>query len=168
MPTAARGDDTDSTACLAAALKLEEFLPYRLNILASFVSQALSRIYSDRYGIGIAEWRVLATLGQHGVMTGKAVGDYSHMHKTKVSRAVTTLTQRKWVARETNPDDLRETFLSLTTAGRAVYDELAPVAKDFAQKLLDVVAPADRAALDRSLARLTDYSAKLASDDDRR
>src|SRR5262249_16202420 len=51
------------------ALKLEEFLPYRLNVCASLVSQALSRIYSDRYKIGAPEWRVLVTLGQFGAMT---------------------------------------------------------------------------------------------------
>src|SRR5712692_3377659 len=54
----------------AAPLKLEEFLPYRLNVVASLVSQALSRIYAERYGIGVPEWRVLVTLGQYGLMTG--------------------------------------------------------------------------------------------------
>ena len=43
------------------ALKLEEFLPYRLNVCASLVSQALSRIYTERYKIGVPEWRVLAS-----------------------------------------------------------------------------------------------------------
>ena len=80
-----------------APLKLEEFLPYRLNVVASLVSQALSRIYADRYGIGVPEWRVLVTLGQYGMMTGKAIGAHSHMHKTKVSRAVALLEKRKLV-----------------------------------------------------------------------
>ena len=31
-----------------AALKLEEFLPYRLNVCAALVTQALSRIYAER------------------------------------------------------------------------------------------------------------------------
>ena len=79
----------------AAPLKLEEFLPYRLNVVASLVSQALSRVYADRYGIGVPEWRVLVTLGQFGMMTGKAIGAHSHMHKTKVSRAVALLEKRK-------------------------------------------------------------------------
>ena len=65
-----------------APLRLEEFLPYRLNVLASLVSQALSRIYVERYGLGVPEWRVLVTLGQHGVMTAKAIGAHTHMHKT--------------------------------------------------------------------------------------
>ena len=52
----------------AAPLKLEEFLPYRLNVVASLVSQALSRIYVDRYGIGVPEWRILVTLGEFETM----------------------------------------------------------------------------------------------------
>ena len=57
----------------APLLRLEEFLPHRLNVLSSLVSQALTRVYG-RYGIGIPEWRVLVTLGENGVLTGKVVG----------------------------------------------------------------------------------------------
>ena len=71
-------------------LRLEDFLPHRLNVLSSLVSQALTRVYG-RYGIGIPEWRVLVSLGQFGVMTGKEIGSRTHMHKTKVSRAVAQL-----------------------------------------------------------------------------
>src|SRR5665213_1514793 len=52
-----------SDAAEAALLKLEEFLPYRLNVCATLVSLALSRIYAERYKIGTSEWRVLVTLG---------------------------------------------------------------------------------------------------------
>src|SRR4249919_1618606 len=138
---AGRGDD--------APLKLEQFLPYRLNVVASLVSQALSRIYADRYGIGVPEWRVLVTLGQYGMMTGKAIGSHSHMHKTKVSRAVALLERRKLVTRRANRADLREAFLSLTSAGREIYRELAPTALEFARDLLETVDAADREALDR-------------------
>lgn len=145
-----------------APLKLESFLPYRLNVVASLVSQALSRIYADRYSIGVPEWRVLVTLGQYGTMTGKAVGAHSHMHKTKVSRAVALLEKRKLVTRRANRDDMREAFLSLTPAGRAIYEELAPIAIDFARRFTDAIAPADRAAFDRALDSLTKRAATLA------
>jgi DNA-binding MarR family transcriptional regulator len=145
-----------------AALKLEEFLPYRLNVCASLVTQALSRIYRERHKIGVPEWRVLVTLGQFGMMTAKAVGIHSYMHKTKVSRAVALLERRKLVTRRANRADLREAFLSLTPAGRDVYDELAPVSLDFVQQLMDTVDAADRAALDRALKKLTEHSVQLA------
>lgn len=149
---------------IADVLKLEEFLPYRLNVVASLTSQALSRIYADRYGIGIPEWRVLVTIGQYGMMTGKAIGEHSHMHKTKVSRAVAVLERRKLLARRTNRADLREAFLSLTPAGMLIYQELAPIALDFARRLGEVIEPADRAAFDRAVDRLTERSASLAAE----
>jgi DNA-binding MarR family transcriptional regulator len=158
MPTeaAGRGDN--------APLNLEQFMPYRLNVVASLVSQALSRIYADRYGIGVPEWRVLVTLGQHGMMTGKGIGGHSHMHKTKVSRAVALLEKRKLVARRANRADLREAFLALTPAGRAMYDDLAPIALNFANRLSEVVDTADRAAFERAVDRLIERSAKLAAE----
>jgi DNA-binding MarR family transcriptional regulator len=151
-----RGDD--------APLKLEEFLPYRLNVVASLVSQALSRIYADRYGIGVPEWRVLVTLGQYGMMTGKAIGAHSHMHKTKVSRAVALLERRKLIARRANREDLRESFLTLTPAGRAMYQDLAPIALDFAQRLSEAIEIMDRPAFDRAVDRLIERSAKLSAE----
>jgi DNA-binding MarR family transcriptional regulator len=154
--SAGRGDN--------APLKLEEFLPYRLNVVASLVSQALSRIYAERYSIGVPEWRVLVTLGQFGMMTGKAIGAHSHMHKTKVSRAVALLEKRKLVARRANRADLRESFLALTPAGRTMYEDLAPIALEFTQRLSEVIEPADRTAFERAIDRLTERSAKLAAE----
>ena len=103
-------------------------------------------------------------------MTGKQIGAHSHMHKTKVSRAVALLEKRKLVARRSNNADLRESFLSLTPAGRAAYEELAPVAIDFGKRLTEVIDPADRAAFGRALdaliARSVELSAEAAKDDE--
>ncbi len=148
----------------AAPLKLEQFLPYRLNLVASLVSQALSRVYARRYRIGVPEWRVLVTLGQFGVMTGKAIGAHTHMHKTKVSRAVALLEKRKLVVRRANRADMRESFLSLTGPGRAIYEELAPHALEFAQRLTDILTPGDREAFNRALQQIIDRSAQLVAE----
>jgi DNA-binding MarR family transcriptional regulator len=107
---------------------------------------------------------VLVTLGQFGVMTGKAIGAHSHMHKTKVSRAVAELEKRKLVTRRANRADLRESFLSLTAAGRTIYEELAPGALDFARRLAEVVDPADRTAFERAMQLLTERSRILAEE----
>jgi DNA-binding MarR family transcriptional regulator len=156
-----RPDSAQPKAIGSAQLKLEEFLPYRLSVLATLVSQALSRLYAERHNIGVPEWRVIATLGQFGTMTGKAIGAHSQMHKTKVSRAVAQLARRKLVVRQTNTDDLREAFLSLTPEGREVYEQIAPSAVDFARELTAAVDPADWPALDRALASLTECSRRL-------
>jgi DNA-binding MarR family transcriptional regulator len=147
-----------------APLKLEQFLPYQLNVVASLVSMALSRVYARRYRIGVPEWRVLVTLGQYGVMTGKTIGAHTHMHKTKVSRAVALLEKRKLLIRRANRADMREAFLSLTAGGRAMYEELAPHALDFSRRLTEIINPDDRQAFDRALQQLTDRSAQLVAE----
>ncbi len=144
--------------------KLENFLPYQLDVVASLVSQALSRIYSRRYGIGMPEWRILITLGQYEAMTAKAIGAHTHMHKTKVSRAVALMEKRRLLARRANRDDMREAFLSLTASGRATYEEVAPHALDFARRLTEILTPADRDAFNRVLSQLTARSAQLAAE----
>src|SRR5438034_11780272 len=83
-----------SAASEAPLLKLEDFLPHRLNVLSSLVSQALTRVYG-RYGIGIPEWRGLGTLGENGLRTGKTGGGQAHIHQTNVSRAVAQAEQPK-------------------------------------------------------------------------
>jgi DNA-binding MarR family transcriptional regulator len=147
-----------------APLKLEHFLPYQLNMVSSLVSQALSRVYARRYGIGVPEWRVVVTLGQYGVMTAKAIGAHTHMHKTKVSRAVALMEKRRLIARRANRDDMRETFLSLTAAGRTMYEEVAPHALEFARRLTEILSPSDREAFDRALRQLTARSAELVAE----
>jgi DNA-binding MarR family transcriptional regulator len=152
----------------AALLRLEDFLPHRLNVLSNLVSQALTRVYGG-HGITIPEWRVLVSLGQFGVMTGKAIGARTHMHKTKVSRAVAELERRKWLSRRANRSDLREAFLSLTPAGRAVYEELAPRALEFTARLSEAISPTDHLAFDRAVKQLTARSAALvAKSEDRK
>lgn len=135
-------------------IELEHFLPYRLNVVAEAVSRALSRLYEDRHGITIAEWRVIATLGQYERMTAKDIGAHSRMHKTKVSRAVARLAERDCVVRTSNSQDKREAFLELTSAGRAIYDDLVPRALAFQKKLSDALSKEEQANLDTLLSKL--------------
>src|ERR1700691_4092356 len=159
-PAAANGATVNENA----PLKLEQFLPYQLNVVSSLVSQALSRVYAQRYGIGVPEWRVLVTLGQYQMMTAKAIGAHTHMRKTKVSRAVAILEKRRLLGRRPNREDKREAFLSLTAAGRNIYEELAPHALDFAKPLTEIQTSADRVAFNRALSQLTARSTQLVAE----
>jgi DNA-binding MarR family transcriptional regulator len=135
-------------------LDLERFLPYRLNVVAEAVSQALSRLYGQRYGIGVPEWRVLATLGQYRGMTAKQIGAHSRMHKTKVSRAVAGLEERGFLSREANPADMREAFLALTPEGDRIYRDLVPEVMNFAAALTADLTSQERQLFDNLLLRI--------------
>ncbi len=145
-------------------LNLQEFLPYRLAVLAETVSQSLSQLYNARYGIAIPEWRVISILGQYGTTTAKQIGTHSRMHKTMVSRAVAALERKGLVERSANSDDMREAFVTLSARGRAVYGEITPAAADFADALVGVLSSEERGHLDTILTKLNDHASQLADD----
>jgi DNA-binding MarR family transcriptional regulator len=157
--------DVKSPRAARPLLDLERFLPYRLNVVAEGVSRALSRLYAERYGIGIPEWRVIATLGQYDRMTAKDVGVHSRMHKTKVSRAVAALEAKGLASRQPNEDDMREAFLTLTSRGRRVYQDLVPHALAFERALDAALGARDRDHLDGVLRRLEARAQELAASD---
>jgi DNA-binding MarR family transcriptional regulator len=124
-----------------AKLLLERFLPYRLNRISTAVSLAFRTVYGPHHDLTVPEWRVLATLGQAEAMSAKAIGRHSSMHKTKVSRAVRALEERRWLVRRENLDDRREEILSLTPLGRRTYDDIVPRAVAFEKRLIDALGP---------------------------
>ena len=60
---------------LRARLRLEDFLPYRLSVVANVVSAALSAAYSRRFGLSIPEWRVVAVLANHPDLSAAQVAE---------------------------------------------------------------------------------------------
>ena len=119
-----------------SALELAGFIPFRLNRLAAAVSDHLSGIYRERFGLDIPEWRVMATVGPVRGCTAQDIAGSTRMHKTRVSRAVAHLEERGLMARATKSDDRREMELRLTKAGRRMYTELMPLALERERALL--------------------------------
>ncbi len=102
----------------AGDFDLEQFLPFRLNRAAEFIALRFAAAYKAEYGLTRPEWRTLAALGSSGRMTATEVGVHSTMHKTKVSRAVFALEERRWLKRTQDEDDRRVEHLELTAAGQ--------------------------------------------------
>jgi DNA-binding MarR family transcriptional regulator len=125
-------------------LQLETFLPYRLNRATALAIGEFSRIYREEFGLTVPEWRVLATLSALGSATATEIGRDSAMHKTKVSRAVASLQQRRWVTRETDEADRRIEHLSLTASGKAAFRRLAPKMLAFEEQLLGRLSAGER------------------------
>jgi DNA-binding MarR family transcriptional regulator len=135
-------------------LTLETFLPYRLNRLSETVSLDLRPVYKERHGLNRPEWRVLAALAEIGPTTATVLGAHSAQHKTKVSRAVKALEERRWIARDKDPKDHRHEVITLTAAGRRAYDGLMAPMRAAEDRILERLSAADRAALERGLSAL--------------
>lgn len=138
------------------ALILSEFLPYRLSVLSNTVSRGLARLYSEQFAMTIPEWRVMAVLGSFGPMTANEVAARAAMDKVQVSRAVSRLLKAGRLSRAEDPGDRRRAVLDFTSQGRAVYQEIVPLALARERVLLDGLSDEDRATLDRVLQTLLD------------
>ena len=114
---------------------LRDFLPFLLNQAAEESSLEFQRVYKDRYGMLRTEWRVLFHLGNYGEMTARDIGLRAKTHKTKISRAVRKLEQRRFLQRVRDENDRRVERLSLTQSGQAAYRELSGIAQDYDAKL---------------------------------
>lgn len=109
-------------------LRLEGFVPFRLNRLAAGVSGHLAEVYRGPLALEVPAWRVLATVGERGRCTAQQIVASTRMHKTRVSRAIAQLLERRLIARLPSPGDRRERPLRLTGAGQRMYARLVPLA----------------------------------------
>ena len=133
---------------------LQDFLPYLLNQAAETSSLAFQQVYKGRYGMLRTEWRVLFHLGRYGRMTAKEIGPRAKTHKTKISRAVQKLAERRFLTRERDETDRRHEYLELTAAGQAVYRDLRAVAAEYDARLVAQFTPDEAAQLRAMLQRL--------------
>ncbi len=134
-----------------APLDLGAFLPYRLSVLANRVSANFSAIYATRFQLTIPDWRVMAVLGQAGGLAADDVCQRTEMDKVTVSRAIARLHARGLVRRGTAAQDRRRLALDLTARGRAIYDRLVPLARDYEGWLRSALTPDEARTLDRLL-----------------
>lgn len=103
---------------------LATFIPYLLNRAAEKTSHEFEAVYKSRYGMLRMEWRVLFHLGRYGSLTAKDICIKGDLHKTKVSRAVAALEEKRFLERESQPNDRRYETLSLSYKGLSVYRDL--------------------------------------------
>jgi len=111
-------------------IDLQNFLPFRLNRLSTILSRRLSELYSDKYGLDVPQWRVIATLGHRQVCTAQSIVSATYTHKSTISRAVSKLVASGYVESFSSETDKREMLLRFTALGQALYKELVPLIRE--------------------------------------
>jgi DNA-binding MarR family transcriptional regulator len=147
-----------------ARLDLDRFVPYRLSVLTNRVSGAIARHYSERFDLSIPEWRVMAVLGQTPALSAREVAARTAMDKVQVSRAVASLMRARRVARSVDAKDGRIMRLSLTRQGKAIYDEIVPLALHLEELFLAALSTEERKTFDHLMAKLARQVRLLAPD----
>lgn len=144
-----------------AKLQLDQFLPYQLSITSNAVSDLIARTYRGRFGLKIPEWRLMAVLGENASATQRQLVAATHMDKVTVNRATKALEDRGLIGRAPNAADGRSHHLALTSTGRELYDQIAPLALAMEAELETILGGDEARQLAKMLGQLRDKVGEL-------
>jgi DNA-binding MarR family transcriptional regulator len=117
-------------------LPLTDLIAFRLIHLADVISRAASAAYEKQHGINNSELRALIVLREQQPLSVGELSRRGRIDKAWVSRSLDHLGERGLVARTPHPTDNRMVLISLTPAGVAMIDRLAPIAWERQKRLL--------------------------------
>ncbi len=118
-------------------LQLETFLPAVIRNLAEGITANMSGSYTGDFQLTVTEWRILLQLAEHKTLTATQVVEVTAMEKSKVSRALSGLEDRGFVARTPSELDHRIKTLALTESGLTLYNAIVPRVLDWEKNLLE-------------------------------
>lgn len=135
---------------------LEHYVPAYLTWIANKLSRGASQAYLSALDVGIETWRILVLLAIETSISAQRVSKVIGMDKASVSRTFKSMQQRGLVTMGLDENDGRLRVATITTAGRALHDQILGIALDREQALLSVLDAAERQTLIGLLRRLHD------------
>lgn len=144
------------------ALDLENHASAYLTWIANKISGSASKIYRNRFGVGIADWRIMALLAVEPWIPATRISEVIGFDKTVISRSVAFLQERGLVETRFRDNNFRRQFIALTRKGVGLHDEIVDIARDREEFLLADLNAQDRRALMRLLAKIHTRASLLA------
>lgn len=125
MPTktdTSLGDGQPSTR-----LDPRQLIAYRILSLSALLNRGIETVLDTEAGLSVRQWRVLLCLANYGASSVQRIADFCRYDKSQVSRAVSELQARKLVRSKPSPEDGRSIVVSMTAAGRRLYEQALPL-----------------------------------------
>jgi DNA-binding MarR family transcriptional regulator len=130
---------------------MDQYVPALITWLANKLSASASSLYLQTFGVGIIEWRIMATLALEPEISGARICQVVGLDKAAVSRGFLKLSKAgliEWRGTE------RSRLAMLSAAGRQLHDRIVPVALERERLLLDGLTEDQKALLTSTLHRL--------------
>lgn len=134
---------------------IRDLLSYRLHVVANLLSRGAELRYRREFGVSLWEWRSIALLG--AVTEPLSLNHLAHaagIHKSQMSRVVSGLAKRDIVRRATDPADARGVRLTLSKAGRKIYQGLIRAAAERDAAFRDCLSKREKQVFERALVKL--------------
>lgn len=119
-------------------LDLDRYIPFLLTATANKLSKGSSRVYREKFDLGVTDWRVLAMLAVEPDITAARICAVIGLDKAATSRTLITLKERGLVSSSPGDHkDKRAVSLRLTEQGNDIHDAVMRVALVREQTLLE-------------------------------
>lgn len=135
-------------------IRLDEFLPFQLAVVANRVSQTVAKIIEREFNLHIPEWRILATLLYYSRVSSQFLVQHTAMDPARVSRAQTRLSDLNLIDVQQDPDDKRRVLISLTDRGTEIVTSTLPRALDAEAEIFGDLSTKERQDFERVLTKL--------------
>ena len=143
---------------------LDDMLLYVMWQLQACAGSVVVRLCESEFGITRREWRMLCLLAEAGQLQPSQLAEQAQLDRTRTSRAVTALTAKGLVQRQTQAGDARRALVRLSEAGRALHAELFPRVQAINMQLLGEVAPEDLQAMARAFDAIQRQARRMQQD----
>ena len=105
-------------------------LSYEVNSTSDVLRRSAAMRFRREHDVSLTEWRTLARIEALQPVMLRELVETSSIDKAQLSRVVTGLTERGYIARSAHATDARSAQLKLTAAGRKLMKALAASARD--------------------------------------
>jgi DNA-binding MarR family transcriptional regulator len=150
----------DHKAAKARVSPAHRFLIYKIGVLRRLLDRYSNPAITDRFGLTVAEWRVLTHLYAVSPITARQLGLRVHADKAEISRACAGLVKRGLATRKADAKDRRSALLAITPRGERLHDAIIPLRQALQDELEIPLTARELAELHRLLDKLKDYMAQ--------
>jgi len=142
------------TRAAKPVLPIDESIFFKLVRVVNLTSRPFVESIGRDHRLTLNEWRVMLVLASHPGIAAQDVVARTGLDKMTVSRALAGLQRRGRLVRRQDPRDKRRMLVTLSAAGRRVYEKIGVGGKAREQQLFAALSPLDQAQLGRTLETL--------------
>ena len=143
---------------------LRGLLSHRVLVLSNTLARAAARFYPRRFGVRLAEWRVIDALHAGRGISANQISQWLQTDKAWVKRSVDRLIAAGYVRRRPDPQHGRRLLLTLTATGERVYAAIAVAARRRHDNVLQPLTLEEREVLERALNKLQARAEEMLGD----
>lgn len=137
-------------------LDLDRYIPFLVSAIGNKWSRSSSKIYREKFGVGVTEWRVMAMLAIEPRITAYRICQVIGLDKAAASRALQTMERDGYVLSTQDDPSISRKLLELTESGWEMHARIIRMAHDREAILVSDLASEEVEQLANLLLRMLD------------